>query len=102
MSFSLNKILSSLFGNKATRDIKEIRPIVDQILAVEPEIQRLSNDELRAKVDEIKAFLQDKVKDKRAEIAELKEKIQTTEIDKRQPLFEAIDKKEVEVMDVFL
>ena len=101
MSFSLNKILSSLFGNKATRDIKEIRPIVDQILAVEPEIQRLSNDELRAKVDEIKAFLQDKVKDKRAEIAELKEKIQATEIDKRQPLFEAIDKKEVEVMDIF-
>ena len=59
MGFSLNKLLSSLFGNKADRDIKEIRPIVEQILAVEPDIQKLTNDELRAKVDEIKAFLQD-------------------------------------------
>ena len=101
MGFSLNKFLSTLFGNKAARDIKEIRPIVEQILAVEPEIQKLSNDELRAKVDEIKAQLQDKVKDKRAEITELKNKIQETEIDKRQPIFEAIDKKEIEVLDLF-
>ena len=57
MGFSLNKFLSTLFGNKAARDIKEIRPIVEQVLAVEPEIQKLSNDELRAKVDEIKAQL---------------------------------------------
>ena len=101
MGFSLNKFLGTLFGNKAARDIKEIRPIVEQVLAIEPEIQKLSNDELRAKVDEIKAQLQDRVKDKRAEIAELKEKVQQTEIDKRQPLFEAIDKKEVEVLDLF-
>ena len=101
MGFSLNKLLSTLFGNKAARDIKEIRPIVEQILAVEPEIQRLSNDELRAKVDEIKVQLQDKVKEKRNEIAELKNKIQETEIDKRQPIFEAIDKKEIEVLDLF-
>ena len=101
MGFSLNKLLSSLFGNKAARDIKEIRPIVEQVLAVEPNIQKLSNDELRAKVDEIKAFLQDKVKDKRAEIAALRDKIQETEIDKRQPIFEAIDKKETEVLDIF-
>ena len=101
MGFSLNKFLSTMFGNKAQRDIKEIRPIVEQILAVEPEIQKLTNDELRAKVDDIKAYLQDKVKDKRAEIAELREKIEGTEIDKRQPIFEAIDKKETEVLDIF-
>src|SRR5574344_1959700 len=101
MGFSLNKILSALFGNKAARDIKEIRPIVDQILAVEPEIQKLTNDELRAKVDEIKVQLQDRVQSKRDEIASLREQIQTTDIDKRQPLFEDIDKKEIEVLDIF-
>ena len=101
MGFSLNKLLSTLFGNKADRDIREIRPIVEQILAVEPDIQKLSNDELRSQVDDIKAQLQDKVKDKRAEIAELKDKIEATEIDQRQPIFEAIDKKEVEVLDLF-
>ena len=101
MGFSLNKLLSTLFGNKAARDIKEIRPIVEQVLAIEPEIQKLTNDELRAKVDDIKAQLQHKVKDKRAEIAALKDKIQETEIDQRQPIFEAIDKKETEVLDLF-
>ncbi|MBQ0022024.1 MAG: preprotein translocase subunit SecA [Prevotellaceae bacterium] len=101
MAFSLNKFLSSIFGNKASRDIKEIRPIVDQVLAVEPEIQKLTNDELRTKVDEIKAYLQEKVKDKRTEIEELRNTIESTDIDKRQPIFEAIDKKETEVLDIF-
>ena len=38
MGFSLNKLLSKLFGNKADRDIKEIRTIVEQILDVETAI----------------------------------------------------------------
>ncbi len=101
MGFSLSSIINSLFGNKATRDYKEIKPIVDQIVSIEPEIQRLTDDQLRAKVDEIKAYLQDLVKDKRAEIAALKDKIEQTEIDKRQPIFEAIDKKEEEILDTF-
>ncbi|MCQ2257753.1 MAG: preprotein translocase subunit SecA [Bacteroidaceae bacterium] len=101
MGFSINTFLSSIFGNKAKRDAKAIQPIIDQILAVEPEIQKLTDDEIRAKVDEIKAYLQDKVKDKRAEIDVLKAKIQETDIDQRQPLFESIDKKESEVLDIF-
>ena len=101
MGFSLSKLIDSLFGNKATRDYKEIKPIVDQIVAIEPEIQKLTDDQLRAKVDEIKAYLQEKVKSTREEIAALKEKIQQTEIDKREPIFEAIDKKEATVLDIF-
>ena len=81
MGFSLSKLIDSLFGNKATRDYKEIKPIVDQIVAIEPEIQKLTDDQLRAKVDEIKAYLQEKVKSTREEIAALKEKIQQTEIE---------------------
>ena len=101
MAFSLNAFLSSLFGNKAQRDMKEIRPIVEKVLAVYPEIQKLTNDELRAKVDEIKAYLQDSVKDLRAQIDEINAQIQKTDIDKRQPLFEQIDKLEAEVLDKF-
>ena len=71
MAFSLNAFLSSIFGNKATRDIKEIRPIVDKVLAIEPSIKNLSNDELRAKTEEIKAQLQEGVKEYRDKIAEL-------------------------------
>ena len=39
--------LSKLFGNKSQRDLKEITPWVERIQAVYPEIDALSNDELR-------------------------------------------------------
>ena len=101
MAFSLNGFLSSLFGNKAMRDMKEIKPIVDKVLAIYPSIEKLSNDELRAKTEEIKAYLQDLVKEDRARVAELTAKIQETEIDQRQPIFDAIDKIESEILDKF-
>ena len=101
MAFNLNKFLSSIFGNKAQRDIKEIKPIVDQILQVEPQIKALSVDELRAKLDEIKAYLQDSVKEQKAKIEEINAKIQQTDIDRRQPLFDEIDKIEKDILDTF-
>ena len=42
-------ILKTIFGSKADRDMKAIQPVLDQILKVYPEIDRLSNDELRAR-----------------------------------------------------
>ena len=101
MAFSINSFLSSIFGNKASRDIKEIRPIVEQVLAIEPSIKQLTNDELRAKTEEIKANLQDSVKDLRQKIADLNAKIEETDIDRRQPIFDEIDKIEEQVLDKF-
>jgi preprotein translocase subunit SecA len=101
MAFSLNGFLSSLFGNKASRDMKEIKPIVQKVLSVYPEIQKLSNDELRAKTEEIKAYLQGLVKDERAKIDELNAKIKETEIDQRQPIFDEIDKIDAEILEIF-
>ena len=98
MAFNLNKLLSNLFGNKATRDIKEIKPIVDKILSIYPDIEKLSNDEIRNKIDEIKANLQNKVKANKDKIEELNSKISSTDIDKRQPIFDAIDKIEEEIL----
>ena len=49
---NFNKILQSLFGNKSTRDMKLIQPIVEKIKAEYPKMQALSNDELRAKTKE--------------------------------------------------
>ena len=42
-----NEFISKLFGNKATRDMKEIQPWVEKVKAVYPEISKLTNDELR-------------------------------------------------------
>ena len=49
-----NEILSSIFGNKSTRDMKEIKPWVEKIKAAYPEIEALDNDALRAKTEELK------------------------------------------------
>ena len=42
-------ILKKLFGSKSDRDMKAIRPVLDLILKVYPDIDALSNDELRAR-----------------------------------------------------
>ena len=39
--------LTSLFGNKSSRDMKLIQPLVDKVKAAYPEIQALDNDALR-------------------------------------------------------
>ena len=93
--------LSSIFGNKAQRDMKAIQPLVDQIKAIYPEIQALSNDELRARSLEIKQQVQQAPADLRRQIDELKAKIEETEIQDRAPIFAQIDKLEKEVLEVF-
>ena len=74
---------------------------MQKVLNVYPEIQKLSNDELRAKTDEIKVYLQGLVTEQRAKIEELNAKIKETEIDQRQPIFDEIDKIDAEILDIF-
>ncbi len=97
MGFS--DILKALFGNKSTRDLKKLVPMVDKIKAVYPEIEKLSNDELRARIDEVRSRLKDSVAGKKAEIAELKQEIEKTDYENREPLWDRIDKLEKEILD---
>ena len=46
-----------VFGSASDRRIKRYQPIVDAINALEPDFERLSNDELRAKTDEFRREL---------------------------------------------
>ena len=91
--------LSKIFGNKAQRDLKAIQPLVEMVKAVYPEIQALSNDELRAKTKEIQNLVQSSADDIKAQIAEVKKKIEETDIQDRAPLFAQVDKLEKEVLD---
>ncbi len=89
---NLGKILKSLFGDKSSRDMKLIQPIVDKVKAEYENIKTLSNDELRAKTAEIKQKVHDAGKEQRDKIAELKAKIEDTPIDQREAIFNEIDK----------
>ena len=46
---SLASVIGKIFGSKAERDYKAVKPILERILAVYPEIDALSADELRAR-----------------------------------------------------
>ena len=98
---NLNKILQSLFGNKSTRDMKLIQPLVEKVKATYDEIKALSNDQLRAKTKEIQAYVQNAAKEQKEKIAELKAQIEKTPIDERESLFNQIDKLEKEALEVY-
>ena len=98
---NLNKFLQSLFGNKSSKDMKLIQPLVDKVKAAYPEIKALSNDELRARTKELQKYVQDSANEQKAKIAELKAKIEETPIDERESIFNAIDKLEKEVLDLY-
>ncbi len=96
-----NDFLSKLFGNKATRDMKEIVPWVEKVKAAYPAISQLTNDELRAKTKELQQYVRNSAQTQRDKIAELKAKVEETELEQRESLFAQIDKLEKEVLECY-
>ncbi len=96
-----NEFIGKLFGNKATRDMKEIKPWVDKVKAIYPEISKLSNDELRARTEELKRYIKASAEEERKKIEELKATVEATDIEKREPIFAQIDKLEKEVLEKY-
>ncbi|MCI8310313.1 MAG: preprotein translocase subunit SecA [Clostridia bacterium] len=50
-------LFKSIFGSYSDKEVKRIRPIVDKINSLEPEISKLSDKELREKTNEFKKRL---------------------------------------------
>ena len=96
----LSDILKSMFGNKSTRDLKKITPIVNQIKAIYPEIDALTHDELRQRTADIRQHLNDSVQDKRDEIERIKAEIETLDYEQREPLWKKVDDIQKEILDV--
>ena len=98
---NFNKILKSLFGDKSSRDMKLIQPLVEKVKAVSPQIEQLDNDALRQRTKEIQQQVQSSAKEQRARIDELKATIENTPIEERADIFDKIDKIEKEVLDIY-
>ena len=96
-----NNFLKSLFGDKSSRDMKLIQPLVEKVKAAYPEIKALDNDSLRARTKEIQKYVQESAQDQKKQIAELKAKIEETPIDEREDIFAQIDKLEKEVLEIY-
>ena len=92
-------ILTKIFGDKKTRDLKAYQPLVDMVIQAYPAVQALSNDELRARVQEIRKGIQDSAAPLRQQIKQLQDSIPGTPIQDRAPIFQQIDKLEKDVLD---
>ena len=96
-----NEFLSSIFGNKSTRDMKEIQPWVDKIKAAYPEVAKLDNDGLRAKTEELKEYIRNSASKERAKADELRAGIENVELEDREEVFAQIDKIEKEILEIY-
>ena len=98
---NFNKILKSLFGDKSTRDMKLIQPLVEKVKAVYPEVQKLDNDALRQRTRTLQLQVQNSANEQKKRIEELKATIENTPIDERADIFAQIDKIEKEVLEIY-
>ena len=96
-----NELIGKLFGNKNTRDMREIQPWVEKVKKAYITIEMLTNDELRAKTQELKERIKQSATEENAKILELKAKVEETEIEERERLFNEIDKLETAVLDKY-
>ncbi len=72
---AIASILKKVFGSKADRDLKQIRPVLNKVLEAYGPIDNLSNDELRAKTEELKARLRECEAPFEKRIVEIKAKL---------------------------
>ncbi|MDX1753296.1 MAG: preprotein translocase subunit SecA [Salinimicrobium sediminis] len=91
MSF-LDTVLKVFVGDKSKKDIKEIQPVVDKILALEKEFEAYSLDELRAKTTAFKTRIQEALKEVNEQIAALTTEAEETEdITRKEDIYSEID-----------
>ena len=73
---AISGILKKVFGSKSDRDMKLIKPVLDKVLAAYPSIDKLSNDELRARSEALKAKLRECEAPFEKRIEEIKAKLE--------------------------
>ena len=80
---AVSDIFRKLFGSKSDRDMKQVKPILQQVLAKYGEIDALSNDELSARTQAIRKKIQERTDPFEQRIAQIR-----LELDKDIPVNE--------------
>ena len=90
---SFTDIFKKIFGTKADRDMKAIKPMLDKVLEAYKAIDQLSDDELRARCTALKAKIQAAIAADEARIAQIKEELETEiPVDQKEKLATESDK----------
>ena len=107
---SFTDVFKKIFGTKADRDMKQLRPMLDKVLVAYAAVDKLSDDELREKCQSLKDLIQSRIAEDEARIASIREELEkeiplaqkealATESDK---LVKKVDEKIEEVLDQIL
>ncbi len=96
---SFTSFLTKLFGNKSTRDLKEIEPIVQKIEALEPEVKQLTIDQLRERIQAVRDDIKQSISAQQEENTRLKVEVEELPFDQRQPVWDTIDRNEKIMLD---
>ncbi len=74
---SFTDVFKKIFGTKADRDMKAIRPMLDKVLAAYENIDKLTDDQLREKCQSLKDLIQSRIAGEETRIAEIKAELET-------------------------
>jgi preprotein translocase subunit SecA len=72
----INKVVGKLFGSKAESDLKEINPFISEIKEIYPQIEKLSNDELRNKTFEFRNKINEHLQETEDELNSLTNQVE--------------------------
>ena len=73
---SFTDVFKKIFGTKAERDLKQLQPILQKVLAAYPEIDSLSDDQLREKSAELRGVIRERIAKDEERIAQIKEELE--------------------------
>lgn len=91
---SINGFLKKIFGSKAERDMKQIRPVLEKVLAAYDRIDKLSDDGLRAETERIKEVIHSKIAADEERKKSLREQLEdvTIPVERKEALATEVDK----------
>lgn len=95
--------LTKLFGSKADRDLKELKPYLEKTLTAYENIKDLTTDELRSKTKQFRSQIASAIEKEESRIAEIKEYLDThydIDIEEKENLYkemETLEKKSYQI-----
>jgi len=96
----INTVIAKVFGTKNERELKRLMPQVETINALEPEMRKLSDEQLRAKTEEFRQRIQERLSRTADEPDTDPDRLKELEDERRKALNEALDEILVEAFAV--
>lgn len=101
------KFLQKVFGTKHDKDVQRMLPMVEEINEEFKKLASLSDDELRAKTDEFKALIQERIAEIKSELEEIQQRLRTEDMPHEERLdiytrINALEKEEYETIQATL